>query len=98
MAASTRGPARHMQKAVRLALFALLACGLTLLAPRQATAQNPHGFIDSGTVNFVTDQSPSDLDPANNEVAGSDVVARSIAEPLVAPDGSSLTAFKPVLA
>ena len=46
----------------------------------------------------MTDQTPSDIDPANNEVAGSDVIARSVAEPLVAPDGASMTRFKPVLA
>ncbi|HZS92939.1 MAG TPA: ABC transporter substrate-binding protein [Chloroflexota bacterium] len=98
MAVSTRDSTRRLRHAARLSLLACLACGLALLAPYRATAQNPHGFIDSGTVTFVTDQSPSDIDPANNEVAGSDVVARSVAEPLVAPDGSSITRFKPVLA
>jgi peptide/nickel transport system substrate-binding protein len=70
-----------------------------LIAPRGALAQHHAApFVNSGTVTFVTDQTPSDIDPANNEVAGSDVIARSVAEPLVAPDGSSITRFKPVLA
>ena len=76
-----------------------LTCSLMLIAPRGAAAQHHAApFVNSGTVTFVTDQTPSDIDPANNEVAGSDVIARSVAEPLVAPDGSSLTRFKPVLA
>jgi peptide/nickel transport system substrate-binding protein len=83
---------------MRLSIVALLACSLTLLAPHRATAQNPRGFIDSGTITFVTDQVPSDIDPANNEVAGSDVIARNVAEPLVELDGASLTKFKGVLA
>jgi peptide/nickel transport system substrate-binding protein len=77
----------------------VLTCSLMLIAPRGALAQHHAApFVNSGTVTFVTDQTPSDIDPANNEVAGSDVIARSVAEPLVAPDGSSITRFKPVLA
>jgi peptide/nickel transport system substrate-binding protein len=76
-----------------------LTCSLMLIAPRGASAQrHAASFVDSGTVTFVTDQTPSDIDPANDEVAGSDVIARSVAEPLVAPDGSSMSRFKPVLA
>lgn len=98
MAVSTRDSTRRLRHAGRLSLLACLACGLALLAPYRAAAQNPRGFIDSGTVTFVTDQVPSDIDPANNEVAGSDVIARNVAEPLVELDGSSLTKFKGVLA
>lgn len=78
---------------------AALCCSLVLIAPHSVSAQrHAAAFVDSGTLLFVTDQTPSDIDPANDEVAGSDVIARSVAEPLVAPDGSSLSRFKPVLA
>jgi peptide/nickel transport system substrate-binding protein len=76
-----------------------LCCRMVFITPAPAAAQ--HGaasFVDSGTLTFVTDQVPTDIDPANNEVAGSDVVARNVSEPLVELDGSSLSTFRPVLA
>jgi peptide/nickel transport system substrate-binding protein len=76
-----------------------LCCRLVFITPAPAAAQ--HGaasFVDSGVLTFLTDQDPSDIDPANDEVAGSDVVARNVAEPLVELEGSSLSTFRPVLA
>src|SRR5579864_4842788 len=99
MLARSRGSTGRRGAMARILLAAFFISSLVLLVPRGASAQRPAAaFIDQGTVTFVTDQTPSDIDPANNEVAGSDVVARSVEEPLVAPDGSSLTSFKPVLA
>lgn len=90
-----RGRGRLTVQLVAVALF----CSLALIVPRAVAAQRQAAaFVDSGTVTFVTDQTATDIDPANNEVAGSDVIARSVSEPLVAPAGSSLTTFKPLLA
>jgi len=81
-------------------IMAAILCGSLLLFPAHSVGAHHQGAasLDSGTVTFVTDQSASSIDTADNEVAGSDVIARSVSEPLVALDGSSLTNFKPVLA
>lgn len=83
----------------RLLLSAFLVASLVAIAPRAASAQ--HGAasaIDAGTVTFVTDQTAADIDPANNEVAGASAIARNVDDPLVEPDGASLSRFKPMLA
>jgi peptide/nickel transport system substrate-binding protein len=78
--------------------LASVIAGLVLALPHQAAAQHQAAFIDTGTVTFVTDQTASDIDPANDEVAGSDALALNIAEPLVAFDGASISRYKPALA
>jgi peptide/nickel transport system substrate-binding protein len=90
---------RFRSRAARATLGAFLLVGMGSLVPFRASAQ-PSGAaaVDSGTVTFATDQGVPDIDPANNEVAGADVIARNVQEPLVELDGSSLTKFKPVLA
>src|SRR5581483_7109512 len=76
-----------------------LCCSAVLVAPHVAAAQRQAAaFVDSGTVTFVTDQTAADIDPANNEVAGASAIARNVDDPLVELDGSSLSAFKPMLA
>jgi peptide/nickel transport system substrate-binding protein len=86
-------------RTARTLIGALLISGLVSLAPHRVSAQQSAAATqDSGTVTFATDQGPSDIDPANNEVAGSDVIARNVSEPLIELDGSSLTTFRPVLA
>src|SRR5438876_7138090 len=98
LAQSGRRSSRRARTTTGIVAIAL-TCSLMLIAPRGAAAQHHAApFVNAGTVTFVTDQTPSDIDPANNEVAGSDVIARNVEEPLVALDGSSLTRFKPVLA
>ncbi len=99
----TPGATRHLTGRIGkclapAALAATFICSLALVAPRASAAQPRAAFIDTGTVTLVTNTSPSDIDPANDEVAGSDQIARNVAEPLVAPDGTSITRFKPVLA
>jgi peptide/nickel transport system substrate-binding protein len=90
---------RLHSRAARAALGAFLLVGLGSFAPFRAAAQySGAAAVDSGTVTFATDQDASDIDPANNEVAGADVIARNVQEPLVELDGTSLTKFKPVLA
>jgi peptide/nickel transport system substrate-binding protein len=99
MARYPGGPSHRLSsRAARLLLAAIFALGVVALAPRGASATQRAAFVDTGTVTLVTNTSPSDIDPANDEVAGSDQIARNVAEPLVAPDGTSITKFKPVLA
>ena len=97
MPAPPRIPLLHLKSLARVLIVTALLSGFALVAPHAAAAQRS-AFVNSGTVTFVTDQTASDIDPANNEVAGSDVIARSVAEPLVAPKGSSMAEFAPVLA
>src|SRR5438128_11961976 len=99
MLARSRSRRSRLTRSTTGIIAIALTRSLMLIAPRGASAQHHAApFVDSGTVTFVTDQTPSDIDPANNEVAGSDVIARNVEEPLVALDGSSLTRFKPVVA
>ena len=103
LASSHRSSRAHPGGRWAAALLLAALCGGLALAPGagspvRAAGRHAAPAIDSGTVTFVTDQSASDIDPASDEVAGSDVLARSVAEPLVAPDGASMARFKPVLA
>ena len=101
MLAHRRGSTRWARHTIaRRAIATALVASMVVLVPAGASAQHrtASSFVDSGTLTIVTNQSASDIDPANNEVAGSDMIARNVAEPLVAPDGSSITHFKPVLA
>jgi peptide/nickel transport system substrate-binding protein len=90
-------------RTARLLGVGTLLTGLIVLAPlapggalaqRRAAAS----FVDSGTLTMVSDGTAADLDPASNELAASDNLAINIDETLVAPDGSSIDRFKPLLA
>lgn len=64
-----RGVASH-----RMLGLIIVLC-LVLVAPRGTSAQRAvASFVDAGTLNLVTDQFATDIDPATNEFNGSDMV------------------------
>jgi peptide/nickel transport system substrate-binding protein len=60
-------------------------------------AASPHRANATSMV-MVTNGSAADLDPASEELASSDLVARNLGETLIALSGSSISKFDPVLA
>ena len=83
----------------RVTAVAAVVCSLALVTPYHAVAQaHAAAFVDQGTVVYADARSAGDIDPASNETASFDDIARNVDEPLVALDGTSLDRFKPVLA
>src|SRR5689334_14807242 len=71
---------------MRVLLGAWLCCSLVLIAPRSSLARDraDAGFVDSGTVTYLTPRGPSDIDPASIVVAASNVIfAANLDEGLV---------------
>ena len=99
------GPSRYdSRRFARPALRGAFALGLIMgavaVAPRPATAQVGRAVAstDNGTITYVTDETPLDLDPASNSGSASALISRNIDDNLVAFDGASIDAIRPVLA
>jgi peptide/nickel transport system substrate-binding protein len=99
-------PSYHPQQRASTAIMRvltgiMLCCSLVLVAPRASLAHDREdaGFVDSGTVTYLTPRGPSDIDPASIVVAASNVIfAANLDEGLVTFDGSNIDKFVPVLA
>jgi len=93
---SLRLPARIL----RTALAAGLIAGVSLVAPRAASAQRhvAASFVDSGALTLVYGGAAGDLDPASEQDYGSDTIVRNIADTLVGFDGSHMDRYVPKLA
>jgi peptide/nickel transport system substrate-binding protein len=85
--------------AIRFAVGATVI-GNLLLIPQAAFSHNSGSrqLTDQGTITYVYDVSPSDIDPASNTFNTGDNIERNIDQTLIALDGSSLDHYKPVLA
>ncbi|HZS91893.1 MAG TPA: ABC transporter substrate-binding protein [Chloroflexota bacterium] len=83
----------------RTLIVASFISGLALLTPHMASAQHPAAsFVDQGTLVYLDPRTAGDIDPASDETASNDLIARTVGEPLVAFDGASDTTYRPVLA
>ncbi|HXT38234.1 MAG TPA: ABC transporter substrate-binding protein [Chloroflexota bacterium] len=92
------GPRARFGLTARAACAAILCAGLAI-APQSAAAQRAAaGFTDVGTLTVAGYGSAADLDPASNELASSDMIARNIDDTLVAINGSSINDYVPSLA
>ena len=67
-------PRVRLARSTRALIGVALIVSLVSLVPNTASAQHraPAPFIDSGTMNVVTDNAAADLDPASDEFYGSD--------------------------
>jgi peptide/nickel transport system substrate-binding protein len=89
------GPIAHALRAA----CALILCGTVAVAPRAASAhQGAAPAVDSGTLTIAGYGSATDIDPASDELASSDMIARNIDETLVDFDGGSIDTYVPALA
>src|SRR5579863_4650026 len=86
------------QATARIVLIASFAAGLALAAPRPTPAQAHAAFIDQGTLVYTDPRTAGDIDPASDETASNDLIARTVGQPLIAFDGSSDSSYVPVLA
>lgn len=91
-------PARPFAAIGRPLIATLVLVALVVQAPHHAAAQTHSAFADSGTLVYADARTAGDIDPASDSEASNDIVARTIAQTLVAFDGASITRYKPVLA
>jgi peptide/nickel transport system substrate-binding protein len=57
-----------------------------------------HAAGDAGTFNMVADYDPADIDPASDQLAGSDNIQRNVYDELTAPKGATVGDVVPGLA
>ncbi|MGH2387870.1 MAG: ABC transporter substrate-binding protein [Chloroflexota bacterium] len=95
---------RHRPRSGPVALVLRAACTIVLTgalaaAPRAASARSGAApFVDSGTLTIAGYGSAADIDPASDELASSDMIARNIDETLVDFNGGSIDSYSPALA
>jgi peptide/nickel transport system substrate-binding protein len=90
---ATRRPARAT-------VAALAVLGLTVLPSAGSFRSGliAHAAGDSGTFTMVADYDPADIDPASDQLAGSDNIQRNVYDELTAPKGSTVGQVVPSLA
>lgn len=84
----------------RILIATALISSFALVSPRMTSAQpGAHApAIDQGTLTIAFDYAPSNIDPADNEIADGMNVERNIYEGLIGLHGSEVNVFDPVLA
>ena len=101
MASVSLSSARALGRTIARAIICILLIGSAAsFAPWRAgaTGRTSAPFVDSGTLTFVIDQAAADLDPATDEVSGSDNVAHNIDDNLVTFDNEDPNRLVPDLA
>lgn len=88
------------ERSITHVVIGVALLGSLVLAPYVTSAQHVGAApaIDQGTITFVYDVSPPDIDPASNTFNPGDNIERNVDDTLIALDGSSLDRYLPDLA